>query len=103
MLHAIRDHHDGEIADRPRGELRLPIGPILCYTKIMSKPVNVTRKQRGRPVTGKDPDPFLTARVPQGTIDAVERWAASGKISRSEAIRRLLNLGLERVPGQRRR
>jgi hypothetical protein len=36
-------------------------------------------------------------------IDAIERWAASGKISRSEAIRRLLKLGLERVPAQRRR
>jgi hypothetical protein len=69
----------------------------------MSKSVNVTQKQRGpgRPATGHDP--FLTARVPQDTIDAIERWAASGKISRSEAIRRLLKLGLERVPVQRRR
>ena len=46
---------------------------------------------------------FLTARVPQDTIDAIERWAASGEITRSEAIRRLPNLGLEGVPAQRRR
>jgi hypothetical protein len=66
----------------------------------MNKSVNVTGKKRGRPSTGKDPDPFLTARVPQDTIDAIERWADGGKITRSEAIRRLLNLGLERVPAQ---
>jgi hypothetical protein len=78
-------------------------GSLLCYTKIMSNSVDVARKKRGRPATGKDPDPFLTARVPQDTIDAIERWAASGKISRSEAIRRLLKLGLERMPAQRRR
>jgi hypothetical protein len=84
-------------------KLLLPIGSILCYTTIMHKSVNVTGKKRGRPSTGKDPDPFLTARVPQDTIDAIERWADGGKITRSEAIRRLLNLGLERVPAQRRR
>ena len=69
----------------------------------MSKSVNVTRKKRGRPAIGKDPDPFLTARVPPDTIDTIERWAAIGKITRSEAIRRLLDLGLERVLAQSRR
>jgi Ribbon-helix-helix protein, copG family len=101
VSHNVKDHDDGEIADRPVAKFLLPISSILCYTTIMSKSVNVARKKRGRPATGKDPDPFLTARVPQDTIDAIERWAADGKISRSEAIRRLLKLGLERVPAQR--
>ena len=84
-------------------KLPLPVGSLLCYTTIMSKSVKVARKKRGRPATGKDPDPFLTARVPQEIIDSIESWAASVKISRSEAMRRLLKFGLERVPAQRMR
>lgn len=58
----------------------------------MRKSINVTQKKRGRPATGHDP--FLTARVPQDVIDAIEAWAAASDISRSEAVRRLLELGL---------
>jgi hypothetical protein len=94
------DHND--LRHDPLAKLLLPIGSISCYTTIVSKSGDVIRR-RGRPATGKIPDPFLTARVPQDTIDAIERWADSGKITRSEAIRRLLNLGLERMPEQRRR
>jgi hypothetical protein len=58
----------------------------------MGKSIKVTPKRRGRPATGRDP--FLTARVPQTVIDAIEDWAAASKISRSEAVRRLLEFGL---------
>jgi metal-responsive CopG/Arc/MetJ family transcriptional regulator len=33
--------------------------------------------------------------MPQTLIDQVERWAASNEASRSEAIRRLVELGLK--------
>jgi hypothetical protein len=58
----------------------------------MRKSIKVTPKKRGRPATGRNP--FLTARVPQEVIDAIEAWAVANEISRSEAIRRLLELGL---------
>jgi Ribbon-helix-helix protein, copG family len=59
----------------------------------MRKSIKVPPKKRGRPATGRDP--FLTARVPQDVIDAIEAWAAASEISRSEAVRRLLELGLD--------
>ncbi|MFT8334679.1 MAG: ribbon-helix-helix protein, CopG family [Acetobacter orientalis] len=50
-------------------------------------------KKRGRPATGKDP--MLAGRVPAEMIEAVERWAAQHNLTRSEAIRRLIQLGLD--------
>ena len=47
----------------------------------------------GRPATGKDP--HMTARFPVELVAAVEDWAASNDVSRSEAIRKLVQLGLE--------
>jgi hypothetical protein len=58
----------------------------------MSKSIKVPPKKRGRPATGRDP--FLTARVPPDAIKAIETWARSNDISRSEAVRRLLEAGL---------
>jgi Arc/MetJ-type ribon-helix-helix transcriptional regulator len=56
--------------------------------------VNKKKRGRGRPATGKDPS--ITVRVPKEVIDKIERWAdhhTDGE--RSEAIRRLLELGLK--------
>jgi len=59
----------------------------------MAKSIKVhPKKRRGRPATGKDP--LVSARLPQTLIDRVEHWAASNEASRSEAIRRLVELGL---------
>ena len=59
----------------------------------MAKSIKVhPKKRRGRPATGKDP--LVSARLPQTLIDQVEHWAASNEASRSEAIRRLVELGL---------
>jgi Arc/MetJ-type ribon-helix-helix transcriptional regulator len=59
----------------------------------MRKSIKVhPKKRRGRPATGKDP--LISARLPQELIDHVEAWATANSASRSEAIRRLLELGL---------
>jgi hypothetical protein len=60
----------------------------------MAKSIKVhPKKRRGRPATGKDP--LVSARLPQTLIEQVEHWAASSEASRSEAIRRLVELGLK--------
>ena len=59
----------------------------------MTKSIKVhPKKRRGRPATGKDP--LVSARLSQSVIDQVEEWAAANAASRSEAIRRLVELGL---------
>jgi hypothetical protein len=60
----------------------------------MKRPIKVTpKKKRGRPATGRDP--HVTSRMPQPLIDQVEAWAAANDTGRSEAIRRLVELGLK--------
>lgn len=60
----------------------------------MAKSIKVTpKKQRGRPATGKDP--HVTARMPLELIAQVEAWAAERDLGRSEAIRRLVEIGLK--------
>jgi hypothetical protein len=59
----------------------------------MAKSIKVhPKKRRGRPASGKDP--LVSARLPQPLIDQVEAWSASNSVTRSEAIRRLVELGL---------
>jgi hypothetical protein len=50
------------------------------------------KKKRGRPATGKDP--LVSARLPRPLIDQVEQWSVPKRVTRSEAIRRLVELGL---------
>ena len=52
------------------------------------------KKSRGRPATGKDPQ--IAARMPAELIGEVQSWADANQIGRSEAIRRLVELGLNR-------
>jgi hypothetical protein len=55
----------------------------------------IPKKTRGRPATGKNP---LTAlRFPPSALKAVEHWAKKqdDTPNRSEAIRRLVELGLK--------
>jgi hypothetical protein len=59
----------------------------------MKKSIKVTpKKRRGRPATGRDP--HVTSRMPQPLIDQVEAWASANGATRSEAFRRLVELGL---------
>ena len=56
----------------------------------------IPKKKRGRPATGKDP---LTAlRLPPDLTKAIEKWAVDqpDEPNRSEAIRRLVELGLKK-------
>jgi len=52
----------------------------------------VTPKKRGRPATGKDP--LVSTRMPTVLIADIDAWADRSNIKRSEAIRRLVELGL---------
>src|SRR3954471_10299305 len=64
----------------------------------MPAPVrNKTKKKRGRPATGRDP--VTAIRLPEDLRVRVEAWAAKlgDTPSRSEAIRRLVEIGLASV------
>jgi hypothetical protein len=55
----------------------------------------LNEKKRGRPPTGEAP--LTGLRLPQPTIDAIDRWASKtddGGITRSGAIRRLIEQSL---------
>jgi hypothetical protein len=55
----------------------------------------VPKKRRGRPATGRDP--VTAIRLSQELREKVDKWAdkQDGQPSRSEAIRRLVELGLK--------
>ena len=59
----------------------------------MAKSIKVNQKKRGRPATGRDP--VSAVRLPAVLTTAVDKWAEDHEANRSEAIRRLVELGLE--------
>jgi Arc/MetJ-type ribon-helix-helix transcriptional regulator len=60
----------------------------------MKKSIKVhPKKRRGRPATGKDP--LVSARLPVKLIETIESIAESEKTSRSDAIRNLIERGLQ--------
>jgi hypothetical protein len=60
----------------------------------MKKSIKVMpKKRRGRPATGKDPQ--VVVRMPSTLIAEVDTWGAANDAMRSEAIRRLVELGLK--------
>ena len=59
----------------------------------MAKSIKVNQKKgRGRPATGRDP--VSAVRLPVELTAAVDKWAEDNEANRSEAIRRLVELGL---------
>jgi hypothetical protein len=58
----------------------------------MSKSISVKRKKAGRPATGTEP--LYGVRVADGLMKQIMDWAKSQGATRSEAIRRLVELGL---------
>jgi hypothetical protein len=54
----------------------------------------VKQKGPGRPPTIAG-ERFVGIRLPRKTVDHIDRWAAASEVSRSEAIRRLIELGLK--------
>ena len=59
----------------------------------MAKSIKVNQKRRGRPATGRDP--VSAVRLPTELTAAVDKWAEDHEANRSEAIRRLVELGLK--------
>jgi hypothetical protein len=53
----------------------------------------IPKKRRGRPATGKDP--HVAARMPPQLTAEVDAWAKANGMTRSEALRRLIVIGLE--------
>jgi hypothetical protein len=59
----------------------------------MSKSIAVKPKKRGRPATGKDP--LIGVRIRPPLVVQIDQWAADNQLSRSEAIRRLIEKALK--------
>lgn len=73
----------------------LPSTCFLCTRIIMAKQSKtVHKKSRGRP-PGIKYSETIPARLEPATLASLDRWAASNGVSRSEAIRRLVELGLK--------
>jgi hypothetical protein len=51
------------------------------------------KRGRGRPATGRDP--MVSSRIPVGTVDEIDKWAEKNETTRSDAIRRLVEIGLK--------
>jgi hypothetical protein len=59
----------------------------------MRQSIKVDQKsKRGRPATGRDP--MVSSRIPAEIVAAVDQWAAKNETTRSDAIKRLVELGL---------
>jgi hypothetical protein len=59
----------------------------------MKSSKSLKRKKRGRPATGQDP--VSAIRLPPKLTGSIDKWATlNGAASRSQAIRRLVELGL---------
>ena len=58
----------------------------------MGSSIKVNRKKRGRPATGRDP--VSAVRLPAELTAFVDKWSEDHETNRSEAIRRLVELGL---------
>jgi hypothetical protein len=59
----------------------------------VSKSISVKRKKAGRPPTGTDP--LYGVRISDDLIARIQKWAKKNSTTRSEAIRRLVELGLK--------
>jgi Arc/MetJ-type ribon-helix-helix transcriptional regulator len=59
----------------------------------MKKAISVKRKKRGRPATGTEP--LYGVRISDELMTHIQKWAQENGATRSEAIRRLVELGLD--------
>jgi hypothetical protein len=59
----------------------------------MMKSIKVDqKKKRGRPATGRGL--MVSSRIPEATVATIDGWAAQNETTRSDAIRRLVEIGL---------
>lgn len=85
----------------PSGKLQLPLGFILCYPEFMAKSIRViTKKRRGRPVTtGKGT--LIGVRLLDAPLATLDAWIVKHgepDLTRPEAMRRLVEIGLSKSP-----
>jgi Ribbon-helix-helix protein, copG family len=59
----------------------------------VKKIVRQIPRKVGRPVTVAG-EKSVTIRLPESLLDAIDAWALTAKASKSEAIRRLVEIGL---------
>jgi hypothetical protein len=61
----------------------------------MKKSINVDKKKRGRgrPATGQGT--MVSSRIPPAIVEVIDDWASKNDTTRSDAIRRLVELGLK--------
>jgi hypothetical protein len=78
-----------------RAGAEVSASPRLAFTLnvIMPKSISVKRKKAGRPATGTEP--LYGVRISDDLMGRIQKWAAENSASRSEAIRRLVELGLK--------
>jgi hypothetical protein len=64
----------------------------------MARSISVKQKKKplGRPPTGVTP--LVAFRPPVELVEAIDKWAAASGMSRSEAMRQLIEAGLKRRP-----
>jgi metal-responsive CopG/Arc/MetJ family transcriptional regulator len=67
----------------------------------VNKIVGQNKRKVGRPIT-VDAEEKIAVRLPSALLAAVDDWAQSTGGSRSEAFRRLVELGLAAAPKRRR-
>ena len=82
------------------GQERLTLDRLAYFWhKNNSMSNTVPQKKRGRPATGQLP--HLSLRLPEELVASVDKWAAKQKDtpSRSEAIRRLVEIGNQEAVG----
>ncbi|GEP61926.1 ribbon-helix-helix domain-containing protein [Reyranella soli] len=73
----------------------LPSGSSVVYNRNMAKAIISDKQKRrppGRPSTGITP--LVAFRPPHELVEAIDKWAHGAGVSRSEAMRRLLEQAL---------
>jgi len=75
-------------------KLALPPGLLFLVLPFMPRSIKVVPRKRGRPATGRDP--VTAIRLSPALRNSIDQWAKrqADKPPRSEAIRRLVELGL---------
>jgi hypothetical protein len=74
---------------------KLRPSPRLAFTLYgnMAKSISVKRKKAGRPATGTEP--LYGVRMSDELMAQIQKWGRENSATRSEAIRRLVELGLK--------
>ena len=83
-LEKERELHKQFAAERLKGEWFKSDKKLLDY--IGSLPLQMQRK-RGRPRTGRNPQPLIACRLSWQELASLDRWARAARMTRSQAVR----------------